>query len=177
MIVGGIDSSLTGLGAAKINLATGQHLVRTFSSKGTNDDDLATRLLRIQQMADGVINFMVPCDHIAIEQPAYDSRTGKQHDRAGLWWEIVRLVDEARATMTEVRPQEIKQYALGKASGSKDAVLAAVVRRYLDVPIANNNEADAYVLAAMLARHHGHPVEEKLAQIYLKNMAVPRWVA
>lgn len=175
MIVGGIDSSLTGLGAAKINLSSGETLVREFKSKGTNADDLQTRLVRIQGMADDVILFLHDCDHVAIEQPAYDSRTGKQHDRSGLWWELVRLVDQLGATMTEVRPQEIKQYTLGKASGAKDAVLAAVVRRYLDVEITSNNTADAFVLAAMLARHLGLPIEEALAQVYLKNMAVPHW--
>jgi len=73
------------------------------------------------------------------------------------------------------RPPKVRAiYATGKAL-DKDQVLAAVVRRYPNVPIGNNNEADALILAAMGARKLGHPYEPSLPQTHLRAMDGAEW--
>ncbi|GMA22268.1 hypothetical protein GCM10025864_44320 [Luteimicrobium album] len=39
-------------------------------------------------------------------------------------------------------------------------MLAAVIRRHPTVDITGNDEADALILAAMGARHLGHPIDD-----------------
>jgi crossover junction endodeoxyribonuclease RuvC len=76
-----------------------------------------------------------------------------------------------------VSPSQLKTYALGKGSGKgtdKDWVLAAVVRRYLEVAIAGNDEADALVLAAMAADHYGHPVVT-VPETHRRALATVSW--
>ncbi|NUS59160.1 MAG: hypothetical protein HOV66_30530, partial [Streptomycetaceae bacterium] len=60
--------------------------------------------------------------------------------------------------VVEVTTGGVKKYATGKGNAGKDEVLAAVVRRYPDVEVSNNNEADALVLRAMGCDHLGQPL-------------------
>lgn len=46
-------------------------------------------------------------------------------------------------------------------------VMAAAIKRYPQFDIANDNEADAVILAAFLARALGRPIEESLPQANL----------
>ena len=68
-------------------------------------------------------------------------------------------------------PTSRATYATGKDNAGKDAVLAAVVRRYPDVDVTGNDEADALVMAAMGARLLGHPLEDSLPQSHLRALA------
>ena len=56
-------------------------------------------------------------------------------------------------------PTARAKYGTGKGNAAKDAVLAAVIRRYPAVDVTGNDEADALILAAMGARHLGIPLE------------------
>jgi Holliday junction resolvasome RuvABC endonuclease subunit len=76
-----------------------------------------------------------------------------------------------------VAPTQRAKYASGKGNASKDTVLLAVAARYPSVGVTDNNQADALVLAAMGARHLGHPVEESLPVVNLSAMDAVRWVA
>lgn len=100
-------------------------------------------------------------DLVVIEGPSYGSVTGKQHERAGLWWIVTRMLWRAGTPYAVVVPAALKKYALGKGSGKgtdKDQVLAAVVRRYPTADVDGNDVADALVLAAMGADHLGCPL-------------------
>ena len=59
--------------------------------------------------------------------------------------------------VVEVSPTA-RAHATGKGTARKDAVIAAVESRY-EVGVANDNEADAIVLAAIGARLVGFPIE------------------
>ena len=60
-----------------------------------------------------------------------------------------------------IPPASLKMYATGKGNASKDAVLAAAIRRYPDVEFDGNDAADALILAAMGADHLGFPLVSK----------------
>lgn len=170
----GLDLSLTatGLGTTRSGGPAG---VQTIKSKGPKDATLEERRDRLHNLARDIQLAALAADVVVIEQPAYNQTGGSHHDRSGLWWLVVDwLVDEV-PTVVEVAPQVVKKYATGKGNASKDEVLAAVVRRYADVDVANNNEADALVLAAIGARLAGHPIEASLPQTNLDALAKVRW--
>lgn len=171
----GLDLSLTATGLAFIrpDSAAG---VQTLKSKGAKDASLAERALRIHNLARDIIIAACTADVVVIEQPAYNQTGGSHHDRSGLWWLVVDALADEELRIVEATPQAVKTYATGKGNASKDEVLAAVVRRYPDVEVANNNEADALVLAAIGARLAGHPIEE-LPQTHLRALEKVRWEA
>jgi crossover junction endodeoxyribonuclease RuvC len=182
----GLDLSLASTGAAVIDTAvpgpaqTRRVLVKARAVKrGDPPHTITERSTRLRRLAGDTTTLCVGADLVLVEGPTYSSDTGKAHDRAGYWWLVVARLTGAGLNVVEVSPTALKVYALGKGAGAgtgKDDVLAAVVRRYLDVAIGNNDEADALVLAAMGARFTGHPIEEKpLAQTHLRAMDSVRW--
>ena len=114
-------------------------------------------------------------DLVVIEQPAYSQSGGSTHDRSGFWWMVVGRLLAAEVPVAEVTPGGVKKYATGSGSSGKDAVLAAVIRRYPAVAVSGNDEADALVLAAMGARWLGAPLEASLPAVNLQAMEAVRW--
>lgn len=168
----GIDPSLTGTGLALIN--TDDRLVAetwTIVTKGHHSDTLLQRLDRLDTIVDFVA--AVDADLAVIEQSAYSRTAGHQHDRSGLWWLIIARL-QPRIPVVEVPPTTRARYATGKGNASKDTVLLEVARRYPHARPANNNEADALVLAAMGARHLGHPIDD-LPKTHLAAMDAVHW--
>lgn len=170
-VVIGVDPSLTAAGVA-IAMAPecaeygdDQFRVATFGRAGKNDEPLNTRLERIELLADEIrdqaVNLMQWPSLMLIETPAYSQSTGKTHDRSGLWWEVVRIFRrELEIPVIEVSVQKVKTYATGKGNTAKQAVLLEVARRYPDVAISNDNEADAFTLAAIGMRLIGAPIDD-----------------
>ena len=155
----GLDLSLTATG-----IATPYNGVRTITSRGRADDGLHLRHDRLVTLSTQIIREITSgsappgADLIVIEAPAFDSRTGHQHERSGLWWLVVDDLIAWGHNVVEVTTGSLKKYATGKGNAGKDEVLAAVVRRYPDVLVTNNNEADALVLRAMGCDYLGQPL-------------------
>lgn len=172
----GIDPSLTATGVALIQGGhdTPLRSVHTFGRKGTKTETLRQREERIWAVVRQVTATVLTLDLtplITIEGPAHGQTTGSHHDRSGLWWALVReLRERTGAEIVEITPGQVKKYATGSGTANKSTVMAAAIRRYLDVPITNDNEADAWVLAAMAARLLGRPVEESLPKVHLEAM-------
>lgn len=170
----GLDLSLTGTGIASIGDTTN---VLTLKSKGSATATLDERSQRLHNLAQDIIIRAVFGDTVVIEQPAYGQTGGSHHDRSGLWWLVVDALMPEVDRLIEVTPQTVKKYATGKGNASKDEVLAAVVRRYPDVEVSNNNEADALVLAAIGARLSGRPIESELPLSHIDALEKVRWAA
>lgn len=157
-VVAGIDLSLTSTGV--VLSAGGLHRVR---SKGKRDDTLAQRYARLHGLANEVVGLTQYADLVVIEQPAYGQVGGSVHDRAGLWWLVVSRLHFLEVPVAEASPTARAKYATGKGGGpsaSKDAVLAAVVRRFPDWEVTGNDVADALVLCAMGRDHLGAPLAD-----------------
>lgn len=170
----GIDLSLTGTGIATVGNSVN---VLTLKSKGNANATLDERALRLHNLTLDVVTRAVFGDTVVIEQPAYGQTGGSHHDRSGLWWLVVDALIPEVDRLIEVTPQTVKKYATGKGNASKDEVVIAVTRRYPHIPVANNNEADALVLAAIGARLSGNPIEESLPVANLDALEKVRWVA
>lgn len=178
MIVVGLDLSLTSTGVARIWIdndpaAPPHTLVDRITSSGKEDATLLQRDTRLLRLRKQITALALPADLAVIEAPAYSRTAGSQHDRSGLWWSVVRNLLMNDVPVVEVPPTTRARYACGKAA-AKDAVLAAVVRRYADVDVTGNDEADALVLAAMGARHLGHPIDD-VPKTHLAAMDAVRW--
>ena len=173
----GLDLSLTDTGVTVIS----DEGVKFYSitSAGHKGDTTAIMAARLEKIASDVLSHIPDAANVlvAIEGPAFMSKFGSPHERAGLWWSIVIPLVLRGQNVTVIPPNNLKMYATGKGGAKKDVVLAAVVRRYIDVAVVNNNIADSLVLAAMLARHWGQPIEESMPLAHLAAMDKVRWTA
>lgn len=172
MRVTGLDLSLTATGIA---CATPDQINTYTVGSRPDDGTLTGRSTRLRGLVSAIWPYVQHTDMVIIEAPAYSSNSGKAHDRSGLWWMLVGRMTGAGMTVVEVRPNSLKMYATGKGNADKDTVLAAVIRRYLTVQVANNNEADALVLACMGLRRLGAPYDPDLPQHHTRAMAAPAW--
>lgn len=154
----GLDLSLTGAGIGLLS-DSGRMATARLTSK-TAGMLIADRRERLRGMRDEVLRYVGSPVLVVVEQPAYNQTSGQQHDRSGLWWLVVDALVGRGICVVEVVPQSLKRYATSKAGASKDEVLATVARRYPEVDLSSNDEADALVLARMGGTHLGWlPVE------------------
>lgn len=170
MIIIGIDPSLTGTGIARVD--TDDRLVAstlTITTKGSATATYQQRTRRLSTLACrdiGDIALGLPyvdeeiADLVIIEAPAYSKSNAGTSMLNGLWWMILNRLDVLGIPYAVAQPTTLKKYATGKGNASKDAVLLAVARRYPHIDVTDNNQADALVLAAMGADHHGQPLVE-----------------
>ena len=172
MRVVGIDPSLTSTGVAVVMHGTETTAYTTrIAPRGLVGLD------RIRVLRNAVRTLALGADLAVIEGPSYGSQGNQRghHERAGLWWAVLDGLSRADVPTVVVAPAARAKYAAGKGNAAKDAVLAAVVRRYVAVDVDGNDEADALVLAAMGARWLGHPLETFLPQTHLAAMDAVAW--
>jgi crossover junction endodeoxyribonuclease RuvC len=171
MIITALDLSLTGTGICRVN--GGDMLtVETVSCPRLTGN------ARLQFVLDRCIRAAVPgADLVVIESPAYGKQGGQQghHERAGLWWLVVHTLWREDIPYVTITPGGLKKYATGSGAASKDAVLIATVKRYGHlVDVADNNQADAVILAAMAQHHYGAPLT-KVPALNAKALEAVTW--
>lgn len=167
-IIIGIDPSLTGTGIARVD--TDDRLVadvQTITSTGRKDATWPQRATRIDNLAQEIASLCqdelheISADLVVLEAPSLgQQRQGGTLDRHGLWWGILARLTYWGIPYACVAPAARAKYATGKGNASKDQVLLEVARRFPHVPVTDNNQADALVLAAMGADHLGTPLVE-----------------
>lgn len=172
-----LDLSLTSTGMAHGDTRSGvPPQVSRVVSKPPRHVTLDTRSRRLRTLAGGITERCAGADLVLVESPTYSGKTtGSAHDRAGLWWLVVGRLTGAGLNVVEVELHAIKMYATGRGNADKDAVLAAVIRRYPHVEVTGNDEADALTLYAMGARFTGAPMERDLPKTHLRGMDRVAW--
>lgn len=158
-IVIGLDLSLTSTGLAIVH--NGRATVTRVTSKPTGSTT-ADQLIRLRVIVSR-IRAAIPASTrtvAAVEGPAFGANDPGAHIRGGLWWMVREMLDAEDIDVVVVTPATLKKYATGKGNAAKDAVLAAAVRRFPDVDVTGNDEADALWLAAIRARIEGQPIDE-----------------
>lgn len=155
----GLDPSLTSFGVAHVELCSD-------GSWGASTFELTTSaggFARLDYLIERVVERALVADLVVIEGPSYRSPSNGQvghHARAGLWWLLAfRLWFEGVHTAV-VPPAVRAKYATGKGNASKGDVLQAVRSTYPDVVVRTHDAADALALAALGARHLGHPIDD-----------------
>lgn len=145
----GVDLSLTSTG-----IAQRRTVGRLTPPKGV------TGLDRLRWIRQHVLVASAGVDLVVVEGLAFSSNTGKASERAGAWWLVVDALDAAGLSVAVVPPASRCRYATGKGNAPKDAVLAAACRRFPDVDVTGNDQADALWLAAMGCEYLGAPMVE-----------------
>ncbi|PCN46984.1 hypothetical protein Csp2054_14165 [Curtobacterium sp. 'Ferrero'] len=161
-VAAGLDLSLTDTGVAVVHTDGSIRTARVRSS-GKKTDSLKVKARRFDDHAAAICAQVAPCTEVVVESPAYGMPQGAV-DLGGLRWLVLTMLVDRGHHVHEINPMHVKKYATGETRADKDVVLAAVVKRYPQADVTNNNTADAVVLASMLARHVGHPVEGDLSQ-------------
>lgn len=165
-----LDTSLTATGLAVLSPSTepdpywAVRTIRTVAPVAPPNPTLAQlrRMERITQqlrLAVQELCYGVKPTYGVIEAPAFSQGNGMAHERGGLWWMAYQMLVGHGMPVLVVKPNLRAKYATGNGQAGKDEVLLAASRRYPNVPMTNNNEADAVVLAAMGARVIGCPVD------------------
>lgn len=168
MIIVGLDVSLTCTGAAVLEAEPGEadaellH-VRSWTTAAAGRA-LAARGRRLQSIRAQAITLFDELDEradryrlLVVEGPDLHNPSGELADRCGLWWDLLHAAHAYRFAAVEVPPSRLKLFTTGHGRSSKQAVKAAVERRY-GVSVANDDEADALGLAAMGAEAFGAPL-------------------
>lgn len=152
----GIDLSMTSTGLAQIG-TNGIVCTWTEESSGRRGDDVATRALRLADLAHRITALVYSDDAalVVIESPSYGSVGASSWDRAGLWWLVVSKLVACGVPVALCAPNTRAKYATGNGKADKAAVAGAVARLFPDVAISNSDESDALVLAHMAAVHLG----------------------
>lgn len=188
MIIAGIDLSLACTGLALVR-SSDRVETSTVTSKPprTGTETLRSRFERMEAIAHEVMDVAGAADVVGIESPAYGMRhAGKVHDRSGLWWRIVGELEGRDVPVVEVSPPSRMTYATGKGNAGKDLVLVTAAATYKQAQITGNDVADAVVIAAMVARLVGEPIELRdpaqakmraLAKVKLPSGLVPATAA
>lgn len=181
MSVAGIDLSLTSTGVALVynDAEIKTHRIKSTGKKGAT---VASTSRRLELIGCEVVKFATAgyclpgaVDLAVIEAPSYGSTHGSQHERGGLWWQVVRLLLDLGIPVATVAPQGRAKYATGKGNSGKDDVLAAAIKRYPQAEIIGNDVADAVILAAMGQRWLGRPIEGSLPAPNLLAMDGATW--
>lgn len=158
----GVDWSLTGTGLAWVNLDDGTAdtcTIRTWPDDGTVES-IARRITHIADRIEAWADLHAD-DLVVIEGPVTHAPSAHRSKMLGGWWAVAArvapLVDDP---VMVVPPKTRAKYATGRGSADKPEVLAAVRANYPRFTIADDNQADAVVLAAIGARSLGHPIDD-----------------
>ena len=156
MTVLGLDLSLTSTGAA-----TEDRTWRIKPKPVRQDAPLPMRFTRHRVIRSQILDILaeVRPELVVVEGPSHGSQHGHEHERGGLWWAVLDLVDLADIEIAVATPNMIKKYATGKGNADKDIVLSAANRRFPWFE-GGNDEADALWACAMGYERIGQPILE-----------------
>lgn len=114
-------------------------------------------------------------DLIVIESPSLGSAgsTTNLSQLSGLYWHTVAQLCE-HYPIAAVAPATRAKYATGDGRADKKSVVAATVARY-ELGFDQEDEIDAFVLAAMGLRHLRAPLEQELPAECLDAMSTVLW--
>jgi hypothetical protein len=163
----GLDLSLVSTGVAGAGWAD---RIRPGNRNGIN---------RLHYIRGQVLEFITGATLAVIEGPSYGSTGSYQHERGGLWWLIAWTLAQHDIPYAVAAPGQVKKYATGNGNADKDEVLAAAIRRFPNVHITKNDEADAYWLCAIGFDLAGHPLVDmpKVNREALVKVARPELVS
>lgn len=102
---------------------------------------------------------------IVIESPAFGAKSSALDRMFGGWWLFARALGRlGYDPPLLVSPSQVKKFATSKGNASKRDVERAVWRRYPDVELRDDNQADALVLAAIGSAAYGEPFNGALTK-------------
>ncbi|UXA06565.1 hypothetical protein KXD96_28285 (plasmid) [Mycobacterium sp. SMC-2] len=190
MIVAGIDPSLTSTGIAVLcdghpsRLHSLGHGTPNGKTYGHRSDRIVSQCRAVIAWLDdnlqgplGILPLSKRVDLAVIEGPSYGSNMPSNHDRAGLWWGLYSTLRARGIPIAVVAPKTRALWATGNGNADKRAVLTTVRAWWPRTPIADHDQADALVLAAIGAFRAGDPMPFDVKERHTANLAAVQWPA
>ncbi|TWT58996.1 Holliday junction resolvase [Thalassoglobus neptunius] len=147
----GMDPSLSGFGLCGIEAETGKILRKGIVSEPNSGEDWPERLKRYDKIAERVHHWsesMRP-KYVFLETYSFSSRNTRAHQAGEFGFAIRKMITrKLSASVVEVTPSELKQFATGKGNAKKDKMIAAA-SLYLGEEVTDDNQADAVMLAVL----------------------------
>lgn len=171
----GLDLSITSTGVA---MSTPNGQVGTATIRPRKRHGLGIE--RMDFICDQIHRWVDGADLVVIEGPSYGSSGAGSHERAGLWWRVVRALQRAGIPTAIAPPKNRAQYAYGDGTGNKREVVAGIsaLCPWWDASKRPGleDEADALALCAMGCDHLGSPVCEA-PERHRRALAGVQWPA
>lgn len=151
LIVAGLDLSLTATGVSCVFDLDGQIEIEctTFGRKGKRNEPVLQRGERLRTLAEEIVTVASGAELAVIEGPSTHSIGGSTHDRSGLWWLVVDLLQRELIPVAVAPPAVRAKWATGSGNADKVKVKAMMQARFPTVPLRDDNEADALALASL----------------------------
>lgn len=163
MRVIGIDSSLTSSGLCVVrdpDLLPPIIECWCVESKPSLDRTPIGMSKRLSRILGDIEPEIAGADVVGLEGLSYASKGTAAQVLPWLWGRIVDLCVVHEVPLVVVPPASRMKYVTGKGNAAKDAVLAAAIRRWPNVDIQGNDTADALIVAAIVCRQRGFPIDD-----------------
>lgn len=160
-----LDLSLTATGWAKSDGSSG---VITPPMRGYE---------RLAYILDRVLIFAGKEDLVVVEGFAFGAKGDAMLQLAGLGTLVRFTLWEAKYTLVEIPPSNLKMFATGSGNAKKDDVLGAAIRT-LSYARNDHNEADALWLLEMAKAHYGTRTSAaRLTAKQMQSLSKIQWPA
>lgn len=155
MRVLGIDPSMTA--TASCLIGTDPHSLRIDVSRTkATGQDAAAKLERMRCQAVFATVFAQDADVIVMEAPSMASMGRATRDLAGLWWLMYEALYDTGTQIGVVPPSVLKKWITGAGNADKFRVGQHAAKRWPDVELRSDDEADSLVLAGIGLHHRGN---------------------
>lgn len=149
----GIDPSLTATATCLIGDPDGI-AVEVSRTKPTGASATA-KLDRMHQQVAFAAEYAASADLVLIEAPSFGSKGSATRDLAGLWWLMVAELLRYPAPVGVVTPSVLKKWVTGSGNADKFRVGQHIAKRWPDVELRSDDQADALGLASIGLHHAG----------------------
>lgn len=129
---------------------------------------------RLQYLRRELTRVCQHADLCVVEGLAFGAKGNSLLDLAGWWWLATHTLWRMGKPLAVVSPSELKVYISGRGIVKKEDVRVHVDRRFPNVAVRDNNEADALVLAAMGYDWLGAPLVA-LPQTHRRALSKVAW--
>jgi crossover junction endodeoxyribonuclease RuvC len=147
-----IDPSLTATAVCLIHYGQPEVAVSRTKPRGKLTVD---KLDRMHAQTAFVAEYAELADLILIEAPSFGSMGSATRDLAGLWWLLFDTLTSYPAPIGVVAPSALKKWATGAGNADKFRVGQHIGKRWPDLELRSDDEADALGLASMGLQHVG----------------------
>jgi len=168
VIVVGLDLSLNGTGAARLDTETGGTRLATFNPGARRGHDrLEYTLAEIAIMVRGA-------SLAVVEGLSYNSRSASLDEIYGHHMLVRHLLWRRRVPYAIASPADVKGYVTGEAQAEKRDMLRAMRKAFPGLQFKGDDEADALALATMGCRWKGQTVDAHVLR-YPHVLGKVRW--
>lgn len=149
----GIDPSLTATATCLVG-DPGGITVEVSRTKPTGPT-AAAKLDRMHQQVAFAAEYAANADLVLIEAPSFGSKGSATRDLAGLWWLMFAELMRYPAPVGVVSPSVLKKWVTGSGNADKFRVGQHIAKRWPDLELRSDDQADALALASIGLHHAG----------------------